>query len=84
MKCPICNSNEIASDKQPQPSMHAFTIIFECGTEIVQAFYSEINDYVFEVKCDGTLKRFDMDELTENYLKRRNIEELDKKGEENE
>ena len=52
-RCPICDADQ--KIKQPEPSLHAFTLIYECGTEV---------DYPlgqvgasFGVSCDGKVKR---------------------------
>ena len=51
--CPICDAKR--TEEQPEYSMHAFTLIYECGTEIdypighVGAMYG--------ASCDGKFKR---------------------------
>ena len=50
-KCPICNDAEPMSDAcQPQPSLHACTIFYECGSEIIYVIGQ--NGYVTEKRCD--------------------------------
>ncbi len=34
-KCPYCDAEALGNDEQPYPSLHAFTILYECGTEII-------------------------------------------------
>ena len=51
--CPICEAER--TNEQPEYSLHAFTLIYECGTEI---------DYpighigaMYGASCDGKVKR---------------------------
>lgn len=60
-RCPICNASEIA--EQPQPSLHAFTTIFECGCRIDQAFGSD--EWVYDQRCDEPMKQ----RITDDMLK---------------
>jgi len=60
-KCPICNSMQVAYHKWPESGTHVFTIPYECGTEI--DYPMGHHGCSFGVKCDGTLKRFEMPEI---------------------
>lgn len=47
--CPICGAS--ALNEQPQPSLHAYTTVYDCGTEITKAFCSD-DDGIFDKRCD--------------------------------
>jgi hypothetical protein len=59
--CPICNKPTLPSEKQPQPSLHAYSTKFECGTQIVQAFTS--HEYDFEKRCDNLSNKTSLEKL---------------------
>lgn len=48
-RCPICSSP--ACEEQPDASLHCFTIVYECGTEMSGAI-SCPNEMVFDKRCD--------------------------------
>lgn len=52
MSCPICNA---PLKETPQPSLHVFTEIFECGTQISAAF-SAPEEFIFDKRCDELKK----------------------------
>lgn len=52
-RCPICY--EHASDEQPEPSLHAYTTVYNCGTEITKAFGSD-DEGIYDKRCDGIKK----------------------------
>lgn len=56
--CPICNS-EIKS--RPESGTHAFTIIYECGTEIDYPIGHDGASY--GASCNGKIKRFVMPKI---------------------
>lgn len=67
-ECPICASQPIAQDLQPQSGTHVFTKVYECGTEI--DFPIGYNGAEYGVSCNGEVKRRDFDkESIEKYLK---------------
>ena len=75
-KCPVCNEGTILpDDQQPQPGTHAYTIVFDCGTEIDYA-YGDDNPEDVEPshKCtDGkkqSMKEM-LDEMFKNSQKRK-------------
>lgn len=49
-RCPICSSP--ASDKQPQEGLHAYTTVYDCGTEITKAFGSD-DEGIYDKRCDN-------------------------------
>ncbi len=73
MLCPICNAEEI--EDQPQPSLHAYTLIFKCGTEITAAFSSKESDFIYDQKCNEPRKeKLDFKQLIELFQKSKKIE----------
>lgn len=52
-RCPICS--EHASDEQPEPSLHAYTTVYDCGTEITKAFGSD-DEGIYDKRCDAIKK----------------------------
>ena len=57
--CPLCGANAIK--EQPEPSLHAFTTIFECGTKIDQAFNA--SDWTYAQKCNEPIRKNPLDLL---------------------
>ena len=49
-KCPICSAP--ASIEQPQESLHAYTTVYDCGTEITKAFGTD-DEGIFDKRCDS-------------------------------
>jgi hypothetical protein len=49
-KCPICKSEKLPENKQPQSSLHVFSTVYNCGCSINQIFSSDEWDY--EQRCD--------------------------------
>jgi len=49
-KCPICKAPSLPPEKQPQPSLHVFSTLFECGCRVDQAFSSD--EWLFGQRCD--------------------------------
>ena len=58
--CPLCGANDIK--EQPEPSLHAFTTIFECGTKIDQAFNA--SDWTYAQKCNEPIIKYHLDLLS--------------------
>lgn len=56
--CPICSSK--ISDK-PEPGTHAFTFVYECGTEI--DYPMGCDGAMYGATCTGEIKRFVMPEV---------------------
>ena len=54
LKCPLCGATAIK--EQPEPSLHAFTTIFECGTKIDQAFNA--SDWTYAQKCNEPIIKY--------------------------
>ena len=54
--CPICNSMKKPHSEWPEMGTHAFTIPYDCGTEIDYPIGS--NGAMYGVSCDGQVKRF--------------------------
>ena len=52
MNCPICNKPPLPENQQPQLGTHAYTTIYECGTEIDRAFGSEEDEWDYSQKCN--------------------------------
>lgn len=61
ISCPICEKPALPAEQQPQPSLHAYSTKFECGTQIVQAFSSA--EYDFEKRCDNLSDKSSMEKL---------------------
>ena len=59
--CPICEAKVLPQEQQPQPSLHAFSTKFECGTQVVQAFSSY--EYDYEKRCDNLSNKTPMEKL---------------------
>lgn len=57
--CPICGS--LSLNEQPQASLHAYTTVYECGTEITKAFNSD-DEGIFDKKC----KKLSIEEFYNN------------------
>ena len=57
--CPLCGANDIK--EQPQPSLHVFTTIFECGTKIDQVFNA--SDWTYAQKCNEPIRKNPLDLL---------------------
>lgn len=49
-RCPICSAP--ASIEQPQESLHAYTTVYDCGTEITKAFGTD-DEGIFDKRCDS-------------------------------
>lgn len=47
--CPFCEADRAYLDSQPQPSLHAATIMFKCGAGVTITFGQE--GYVTERSC---------------------------------
>ena len=60
LMCPLCGANDIK--EQPEPSLHAFTTIFECGTKIDQAFND--SDWTYAQKCNEPIINYHLDLLS--------------------
>lgn len=52
-RCPICS--EHASDEQPEPSLHAYSTVYDCGTKITKAFGSD-DEGIYDKRCDAIKK----------------------------
>jgi len=49
-KCPICNTGErLPNNKQPESSLHAFTILYDCGSEIIYPLGTD--EIMIEIDC---------------------------------
>lgn len=48
-RCPVCSAP--ACDEQPQEGLHAYTTVYECGTEITKAFGSD-DEGIYDKRCD--------------------------------
>lgn len=59
--CPICNSLQKPRSEWPESGTHAFTIPYECGTEIDYPIGS--NGAMYGVSCNGEVKRFTQPEI---------------------
>jgi hypothetical protein len=57
-RCPICTSK---IESRPQAGTHAFTIIYECGTEIDYPIGHDGASY--GATCTGEIERFDMSKI---------------------
>ena len=67
MNCPICSS--IEKKDQPYSGLHAYTIIFECGCEIIQPIND--NSLIYEQRCDEEFKpKLDLNKLFEKHRKK--------------
>ncbi len=67
MNCPICSS--IEKRYQPYSGLHAYTIIFECGCEIIQPIND--NSLIYEQRCDEEFKpKLDLNKLFEKHRKK--------------
>ena len=61
--CPHCKAKKLPEDQQPYPSLHAFSIKYECGAQIVMPIEQPKDDipvsrqpwgsasYEWETKC---------------------------------
>ena len=71
MKCPICKlDNELPLEEQPQPGTHAYTIVFQCGTEIDFPI-SETNldnDGSPSKRCDDLKEKISVEDLAEKSM----------------
>jgi hypothetical protein len=48
--CPLCKAKQLPNENQPQSGTHAYTIVYECGAEVVCACGYEDSCKV-ELKC---------------------------------
>jgi len=46
--CPFCSGKPLPEDKQPYPGLHAYTMKYHCGTEIVYVIGHDAHDII---KC---------------------------------
>lgn len=42
--CPFCKSKRLEEEKQPYPGTHAFSILYECGTETIHTISDSSGD----------------------------------------
>ena len=70
-QCPICNADMLDDMYWPQAGTHAFTIPYECGTEIDYPIGYDGASY--GVKCDGSLKRFEMPDVSKMSEEKKKI-----------
>lgn len=59
--CPICNSMKKPQSEWPEGGTHAFTIPYECGTEIDYPIGH--NGALYGVTCTGEVQRYKQPEL---------------------
>jgi len=69
--CPICKAERKDEDEWPEGGTHAFTIPYECGTEIDYPIGYDGASY--GVKCDGSLKRFEMPDVSKMSEEKKKI-----------
>ena len=53
-RCSYCGGPPKPIDEQPCPSLHAATVVYECGTEIVHVISSD--EFVVQKRCDELKK----------------------------
>jgi hypothetical protein len=66
--CPICKAKQLPEDQQPQSGLHAYTIKYECGAQVVCAF--GYDSATVDLKC-GEVK----EDLIDTLIACRNVEE---------
>lgn len=61
--CPICGAEQVNDQQWPQSGTHAFTIPYECGTEI--DYPIGYDGATYGVSCNGEVKRITLPKLSD-------------------